>query len=319
MPNNNDAIDDVIYLAADPRLADPNLDKAERARIEKEYAKWIDKGITRNVNGKDVHYVASRVNQHTGVEFVAEPIYKRIVDPKTGDPTFFSAGLSQEVFDNWESFAKAMEYRNKNATTGEMVSDLYGAKLPTNTKDMKIAIVDWEEAAKGTKGTGAGMNGASFINSKYLPESGQARIHGIKTALSRLNFNELAETYGNKLYLPKLGGGITKITGDEDFIISASDLKNAGLRLEGKTYDQLVDEVKQGIVSHGVAMSKTMGDANGRSRWMSAQLAQVLSGDQKFVDMTTKAFLDEYVDAGTFEGALRTVFADNSEMRDLLI
>ena len=285
MPQHNEAIDDVIYLAADPRLADPNLDKAKRAAIEEQYANWINQGITKNVRGRDVHYVATRVNQHTGVEFVAEPLYNKIMKE---DPTYFSAGLNQEQFKTWEEFAKAMEYRNKNATTGEMMNSLYGTSLPKDSKQLKIAIVDWEKAAKGLNGNGeleigAGMNGASFINSKYLPESGQARLTGVKTALSRMNFEELAKTYGGKLVLPKLGGGTIRITGDEDFVLSASDVKNAGLMLDQKmSYDEIVENIKEGIGKHGVSMSKTMGDANGKIRWLSGQLAQILSGDESF-------------------------------------
>jgi hypothetical protein len=168
------------------------------------------------------------------------------------------------------------------------------------------------------------MNGSSLINAKYVPANGQARIPGIKTALQRLVFGELANTYGD-LSLPGVGtktesGGryMVPITGNEDFILSASDVKNLGIRYEGRTYDQIVADVKKKISQGGVSYSKTAEEANGQIRWVSGQLAQILGDTPEFQNMATKAFLQEYIKAGTL-GGINSVFADESELRQAII
>ena len=146
----------------------------------------------------------------------------------------------------------------------------------------------------------------------------------MKTALQRLDIEQLSKKYNGNILLPGVGRSasgerrLVNIAGDEDFILSASDIKNLGVRYEGRSYDDIVADVKQKILQGGVQYSKTAEDATGSIRWISGQLAQVLGDAPGFQNMATKAFLQEYINAGTING-LDTVFAKEQELKNAII
>ena len=325
LPKHNEAIDDLFYVELDPRLANPNLSEDERRRLEDEYARYIESGITKKVNGVDTHFTFSRAHKSLGLEFVNDVAYNKITNGGK-DKSFFRGGLKNGIFesnDAYPNFAKAIEYASKNATSGENIADLFGTELPD---ELKIAIFDLEEAAK-NNGIGAGMNGQSYINKKYVPHTGfQARFPGVKTALNTIDPVGFLKYFGGPVKTLGPNGEIETIKGDEDLLLSWTDLKNAGIKYKNddgsimslaEIKKEINKEFKQG--GGKIFAARTMSDANGKIHWMSGQLAQNLKGDNDFVNLTTKAFLDEYVRAGTLEGALSSVFAGDSETRDLLL
>ena len=320
MPEHNAAVNDVVYVPLDPRIADPNLPEKEREKLYKRYAPYIENGMTLNVGGKQVKYRYTKGNPSLGLEFIPEELYNKI---KASDNTFFTGGLDPNFkTKDWTEFTKAIEYATKNSTSGENIRDLFGTELP---KKLNIAIFDAEESAKGPGGTGAGMNGASYINRKYVPVGFQARMPGIKTALNTLDPKGVSDMFGSNAMLTGPEGSVIRLTGNEDLILSWGDIKNAsGQRFKDANGNMLpIEEIKKRIndeiQSNGIFASRTMPDANGRAHWLSGQLAQILKGDDEFVKMSTKAFLDEYRNAGTLQGALNSVFANDSETKDLLL
>ena len=188
---------------------------------------------------------------------------------------------------------------------------------------MKIAIVNWQDAAKAPGAIGPGMDGGSIISRRLVPKGGQARLPGVKTALQTVNMQELADTFSvggkSRLMLPAAGGGLTTITGDEDLILSLSDLKNAGLRFDGMNKQQIEDAVREFIAGGGIYYNRTMEDANGKIKWVSGQMAQLFGSDSDLTKVSYRAALSEFARAGTLQGALSSVFADQSELRDLII
>lgn len=335
MPNNNDAIDDIVYLQVDPRLADPGLDEKTRNDLMQQYAKYIDEGLTKSPHGKQTHYTFSRAHKGLGLEFVADPLYNAIapvINQETGerDKSVFWGGLKNLHFVGDEAFnkaAKTLEYASKPATSGESIQDLFGTKLP---KNLKIGLFDLEDAAKfgqtPSEIGGSGMNGTSYINSKYVPRGFQARMPGVKTALSPLNLSSFLAPFGGSVKTIGPDGRVEEITDDLDLLLSMSDVKNAGIKYKDDNGKLLpTEEIKKNIAEEiersggKIFANKTMKDAQGGIHWMSRQASQILGNSPEFVEMTTRAFLDEYARVGTMQGALDTVFAGNSEMRDLIL
>lgn len=329
LPKHNASIDDLFYLELDPRLARPDLSEDERRKLEEEYARYIEQGITKQINGKDTHFTFTRAHKSLGLEFVNDIAYNAITN-NGKDKSFFRGGLRQSIFENspdikdtaYQQFAKAVEYASKNATSGESIQELFGTRLPD---ELKIAIFDLEEAAKNGNDA-AGMNGQSYINKKYVPTGFQARMPGIKTALNTIDPRGFLSYFGGAVKTLGPNGEIETITGDEDLILSWTDIKNAGIKYKDENGKMLsLAEIKKNInreFKEGggkIFAARTMDDANGKVHWLSGQFAQNLKGDKDFVDLTTKAFLDEYVRAGTLEGALSSVFSGDSETRDLLL
>ena len=349
MPGNNDAVDDLLFLQLDKRFGDPNLDEATRESLMKEYASYIDKGITKTVNGKSTHFSFTRAHKGLGLEFVQDAIFDAMapVDPNTGerDLSAFWGGVklpkvsvkdkhlkggkmvnyTPEEVSNLA--AKFVEYASKDATSGESIESLYGTVLPDN---LKIGIFDLEDAAKKASSdqaiAGAGMNGTSYISKKLVPGGFQARMPGIKTALNSVDFGGFLSHFGGAIKTIGPDGRIEDITPDLDLLLSMSDIKNAGIRYQDENGNllptqEIVKNIRQEIKNNGgkIFANKTMDDAQSGIHWMSRQFSQILGDDPEFVQMTTKAFLDEYEKVGTLEGALDTVFAGDSEMRDLIL
>ena len=349
MPGNNDAVDDLLFLQLDKRFGDPNLDEATRESLMKEYASYIDKGITKTVNGKSTHFSFTRAHKGLGLEFVQDAIFDAMapVDPNTGerDLSAFWGGVklpkvsvkdkhlkggkmvnyTPEEVSNLA--AKFVEYASKDATSGESIESLYGTVLPD---DLKIGIFDLEDAAKKASANqaiaGAGMNGTSYISKKLVPGGFQARMPGIKTALNSIDFGGFLSHFGGAIKTIGPDGRIEDITPDLDLLLSMSDIKNAGIRYQDENGNllptqEIVKNIRQEIKNNGgkIFANKTMDDAQSGIHWMSRQFSQILGDDPEFTQMTTKAFLDEYERVGTLEGALDTVFAGDSEMRDLIL
>ncbi len=316
---HNSYLDDVIYLEEDDRLKDPQLDPKIRQQLIEEYANVIQHGISgKGKNDAGERYVFSRIHPGTGIEFIRKSQYDKLMKE---DPTFLSAGLNQDTFDTWQDFAKAMEYRNKNATPGQDIRKLFGSDMP-----MKIAVVDLEGTTKGDKkNPGAGVNGASIISNRFVQTGFQGRMHGIKSALTSANIEALVDEYGDNLALTMYTGKKDekgqriKIGRDVDMIINASDLKNADARFAGMSNAEITKIVQQDIAKYGIRANRTYEDANGKTRWFSGQLAQILSMDTAASQMFTDAFIKHYRDVGTYEGARDFVFGKNDEQRNLLI
>jgi len=350
MPRNNDAVDDFFFLSLDKRLANPKLDEDTRQKLMDEYASYIDNGITKMINGKATHFSFTRAHKGLGLEFVQDEIFNAMapIDPKTGerDLSAFWGGVKmpkisvkdkhldkkgklvnytpEEVFN---LAAKFVEYASKDATSGESIESLYGTVLPDK---LKIGIFDLEDAAKkvtsGQSIAGAGMNGTSYISKRLVPGGFQARMPGIKTALNSIDFGGFLSHFGGAIKTIGPNGRVENITPDLDLLLSMSDIKNAGIRYQDDQGNllptkQIIENIRQEIKNNGgqIFANKTMNDAQGGIHWMSRQFSQILGDDPEFVQMTAKAFLDEYERVGTLQGALDTVFAGDSEMRDLIL
>ena len=314
---HNSYLNDVIYLDIDPRLADPNLDPNERSKIEAQYAKIFQHGISgQGKNEANERYVLSRINAKSGAEFVRKSQYDKILKE---DPYYFSAGLKTSDFTDWKEFSSSMEYRNKNATPGQSIQKLFGSELPKN-----IVIVDLENTTKGDPNNpGAGVNGASIISNRLVQSGFQGRAHGIKSALSSVDIDALVDAYGGNLELTAFTrnkseeGRKIKIDKGVDMIINAADLKNADKRFEGMSYDEIRAEVYKDL-QKGIYANRLYSDANGKTRWLSGQLAQTFAMDKDSSMMFSRAFMDHYRDVGTYEGAMASVFANDDETRQLL-
>ena len=351
MPKHNEAVDDLFYVELDERLSDPRLEENVREQLMKEYASYIDNGITKIVNGKKTHFSFTRAHKGLGLEFVEDSIFNAMapIDPKTDqrDLSAFWGGVKipkisihdkhldkktgkmvnytpEEVFN---LASKMTEYASKDATSGESIESLYGTILPEN---LKIGIFDLEDAAKKSTPNqsieGPGMNGTSYISKRLVPGGFQARLPGIKTALNSIDFGGFLSHFGGAIKTIGPEGRIEEITPDLDLLLSMSDIKNAGIRYQddqGKLLPtaQIIENIRQEIKNNGgkIFANKTMNDAQGGIHWMSRQFSQILGDDPEFVRMTTQAFLDEYERVGTLEGALNTVFSDDSEMRNLIL
>lgn len=333
---HNSYLDDVIYLEVDPRLADEQLDPGERERIIKEYADVFQHGISgMNKNNKNERYVLSRINPKMGAEFIRESVFKKI---KNSDPTYFSAGLGRSEFDDWSGFAAAMEYRNKNATPGQDIRKLFGSDMPQN-----IVVVDLENQTKGEKG--AGLNGASIISNRIVKQGFQGRAHGIKSALSAVDIEKLVDAYGGELYLSSFTGSEAekealldangnvvlddkgremkvgkriKIGKDVDMIVNAADLKNANARFAGMTNEQITAEVKKDIAK-GIYANRLYSDANGKTRWLSGQLAQILDIGQEDTQRFAQSFMEHYRNVSDYDYAMKHLFNGEDETHDLLV
>ena len=333
---HNSYLDDVIYLEVDPRLGDEQLDPGERERLIKEYADVFQHGISgMNKNDKNERYVLSRINPKMGAEFIRESVFKKI---KNSDPTYFSAGLGQTDFDDWSKYAAAMEYRNKNATPGQDIRKLFGSELPQN-----IVVVDLKNQTKGEKGSG--LDGASVISNRIVKQGFQGRAHGIKSALSAVDIEKLVDAYGGELYLSSYTGSESekealldaegkailddkgkevkvgrriKVGKDVDMIINAADLKNADARFAGMTNEQITAEVKKDLAK-GIYANRLYSDANGKTRWLSGQLAQILDITPKETQIFAQSFMEHYRKVGDYDYAMQHLFNGEDETHDLLV
>lgn len=333
---HNSYLDDLLYLEIDPRLSDPNLDKAEREKIISEYADIFQHGISgKGKNNANEDYVLSRINPKMGAEFIRKSIYDKI---RKEDPTYFSAGLGMTDFTDWKTYASAMEYRNKNATPGKSIQKLFGSDLPQN-----IVVVDLENTTKGEGG--AGLNGASVISNRLVQKGFQGRAHGIKTALSSVDIDKLIDTYGGELYLTSYTGSENeketlldengkakldskgremkvgkriKIDKGVDMIVNAADLKNADARFAGMTNEEITKEVQKDI-QKGIYANRLYSDANGKTRWISGQLAQTFAMDKSQSAMFAKSFMEHYKNVGNYDYALEHVFGGDNYTHDLLV
>ena len=310
---HNAYTDDVLYLEIDPRLGDPNLSQAERGALINQYADVFQHGISgKGKNSSNERYVLSRINPKMGAEFVRKSIYDKI---NKEDPTYFSAGLNQTEFTDWKTFAGSMEYRNKNATPGKSIQKLFGSDLPKN-----IVVVDLEDTTKGNGG--AGLNGASIISNKIVQKGFQGRAHGIKTALTSADIDTLVDTYGDQLYLTAFTGNEAekgkriKINKGVDMIVNAADLKNASTRFAGMTNEEITKVVQKDI-QKGIYANRLYSDANGKTSWISGQLAQTLSMDKDASMMFARSFMDHYRNVGNYNYAMQYLF-NEGETHDLL-
>lgn len=336
---NNSYLDDVIYVEVDPRLGDPTLDEKERATILKGYERLFSKktklsdgtivngvisGKGKNADNED--YVMTRINPKSGIEFVRKSRYEAV---RKDDPSYWSYGYDPLRDYAYQDFAGGLEYRNKNATPGQSIQKLYGSSLPKN-----IILVDLEDTTKvasgekqekGATGIGAGLNGASIISNRFLPVGAQARLPGVKTALMTANMEGMLEPYGGKIMLTALTGSekekgkLVELNPDVDLMINKADLKGAGVKWEGRTYDEILTDFKDYLQKGEITVKQRYADANKRSRWMSPQMAQILAMDNRGTDMFTDAFMHEYWLAGDYNGAMQTVFADDDVTRQRLV
>lgn len=313
---HNSYIDDVVYFKIDERLADPNASDETRTQIKADIAKVWEQGFSVDgPNGSKLQYVATRVNPKMGIELIRKEIHDKII---ADDPSFFSAGFDKTSFNPrdfggsaekaWKSFAAAMEYRNKNATPGESLEDLFGVDFFADGRTPNIAVVDIPS-----------LDGASMIHNRYVPTGFQGRMTGVKSALMPLDIGKMSEKYGKYVeFMRVTGDGKVAIDDSVDLILNKADIKNFEERFAGKSYDEIVRTITEDLRKDGMSALRTYGDADTPTRWISAQLAQTMQMTPDDVAMFNRAFREEMLGLNSYNYVKDTVFAQDSEMHDIL-
>ena len=322
---HNSALNNVVYVSIDPRLADPNTPDDIRKDLEKKYGNLFLHG--RTING--VKYAATRINpKSTGIEMIPLELKNRI-ESKYGKD-FFTGGMQGGKFTNVKDFAGYFEYMNKIATEGVDIRDLFG----TNLSNLKVVVMDIEEDTKGQGGVGPGLNGASFLSSKLTGGTAfQGRILGVKSALNSVNMKQMVDLFGGKIPVRAPDGSIQFIEADTDVVLNKADLKGFGIAFQkdvtgpdGKTYkvtkssDELSKEFANRIRTSGIYVNKTAAQAGSKTlSWIPSQLAQLMSIDATQAQVFSDAFWNLYTDLNTPLGQIKHVFADDSNLQKMLI
>lgn len=302
---HNSYTDDVVYYEIDPRLDDPNTDEETRKKIKADIAKVWEEGFS--VDGPDgnkIQYTATRANPKMGIEFVKKEIFDSI---QREDASFWGGGLTKDVFNTGTEFAAAMEYRNKNATSGEDLRDLFGVEFFADGKKPNIAVVNIP-----------GLDGASMVNSRLVQSGFQGRMHGVKSALMPVDFGKVAQEYQNAgmdqvEFNRVTGDGKVRIDESVDLLLNAADIKNFNARFAGKSYDEIVGTITDDLQKYGMSALRTYSDAGTKTRWISAQLAQTMTMSDEDVRLFNKAFFSELQSLNTVEGVKRALFSGDSE------
>lgn len=177
---HNDYSDTFMYMKLPEimarKLVDPKASSAERIAIEENIAKIIGG----QYGDPSDPYVYTRTNGEQ-FEFIKKSVRDKMLKI---DPDFFAGGnVEGRKYKTWEEVAKAIEYRNKGATEGEDIRDLYGSDL----SKLNIVLTDMKKL---------GFDGANFLSKRLTGGVGfQGRMEGIKAAFSSLDFNGLLDIY----------------------------------------------------------------------------------------------------------------------------
>ena len=234
-------------------------------------------------------------------------------------------GISPEtVFEGnagFKKYVKTIESSTKNMTPGESAANVVGFN-PAVIDPKRIVLYDGKRLT--------GLDGTTIMNTSLIGKGigFQGRGNLIKNTTNSLYIKGLLEQLGHPegVYVPGIDGGLEKVTGQTQILLSSDDIKNFEERyVEERGADGNVtkwkgglttDQVKELIAKNDFAdyqVTRLDSSAHKHNQWISKQQAQTWSMTPEQRLMFTKEGLRRLSALNTVPGAIELVFGENSD------